>query len=498
MANPFRIYNTLSRTVEDFVPQTPGSVGIYVCGMTVYDRSHVGHARAMVVFDSFVRYLRHRGWNVTFVRNFTDVDDKIIRRAAELNEDPLALAGRFIDVFHEDMDALGLERPDHEPRVSRSIEDILALIGDLVDRGHAYASEGTVWYAVRTFAEYGKLSGQKVDELRSPDSAGGKRDPADFALWKCSRPGEPSWDSPWGPGRPGWHIECSAMSHKHLGTTLDIHGGGLDLVFPHHENEVAQSEAATGHPYANYWMHNGLLTMSGGQKMGKSLGNVINIDVAIEEFPAEALRLYYLQNRYRSPLPWSGDALPEALAMLSRLYDAREAAEAMGGQGDPDRIATEMGESAGEVLRLGRGFEERFHSALDDDFNTAGALAAAFELARSVNRFAEHKKARKRGGPVVAPALAAFALLAKGLGLMARDVSAFHDEVKVKRLKVLGLDEATVQGKLVERAEARANKEWARSDALRDELEGRGIAVMDTPDGVMWRVRCVAPTSVDA
>ena len=498
MAEPFRIYNTLSRTVEDFVPQTPGHVGLYVCGMTVYDRSHVGHARAMVVFDAFVRYLRHRGWDVNFVRNFTDVDDKIIRRANELGEDPVGLAARFIDIFHEDMDALGLVRPDHEPRVSRCIDDIHDVIGKLVDTGHAYVSEGTVWYAVRTFDQYGKLSGQKVDELRSPDEAGGKRDPADFALWKCARPGEPSWESPWGPGRPGWHIECSAMSCKHLGATLDIHGGGLDLVFPHHENEIAQSEAANSAPYARYWMHNGLLTMASGQKMGKSLGNVINIDVALEEFPAEALRLYYLQNKYRSPLPWSSDALPEALGMLSRLYDAREAAEAMGGQGDADRIALEMGEAAGEVLRQGKAFEERFHGARDEDFNTGGALAAAFELARAVNRFAEHKKARKRGGPVVAPALAAFQLLADALGLLARPVLDFHAEVRVKRLKALGMDEAAVEAKLAERAEARANKDWARSDALRDELEGRGIVVMDTPSGVQWRVSCSAPELASA
>ncbi|MCO4771596.1 MAG: cysteine--tRNA ligase [Deltaproteobacteria bacterium] len=498
MAASFRIYNTLSRSVEDFVPQVPGKVGIYVCGMTVYDRSHVGHARAMVVFDAFVRYLRHRSWDVLFVRNFTDVDDKIIRRANELGEDPVGLASRFIDVFHEDMDALGLVRPDHEPRVSRCIDDIHDVIGKLVDKGHAYVSEGTVWYAVRTFDEYGKLSGQNIDELRSPDEAGGKRDPADFALWKCARPGEVSWESPWGPGRPGWHIECSAMGCKHLGATLDIHGGGLDLVFPHHENEIAQSEAANGAQFANYWMHNGLLTMAGGQKMGKSLGNVINIDVALAEFPAEALRLYYLQNKYRSPLPWSGDALPEALGMLSRLYDAREAAEAMGGEGDADRIAKEMGKTASDVLRLGRDFEARFHGALDEDFNTGGAIGAAFELARAVNRFADHKKARKRGGPIVAPALGAFALLADGLGLLGRPVSEFHAEVKVKRLKALGLDEAAVEGMLAERSAARAAKDWARSDALRDELEGSGIIVMDKPEGVQWRVRCVAPDSATA
>ena len=493
MATPFRIYNTLSRSVEEFVPQTPGKVGLYVCGMTVYDQAHVGHARAFVIFDAFVRYLRHRGWDVTFVRNFTDINDKIIRRAAELGEDPAALAQRYIDSFLSDVEALGLSHPDHQPRVSESIESILALIAKLVENGSAYQSEGSVWFDVKSFRKYGQLSGQKVDELRSPDEVPGKRHPADFALWKATRPGEPEWESPWGKGRPGWHIECSAMSCGKLGETLDIHGGGLDLVFPHHENEIAQSEAAHGVQYARYWMHNGLLTMSGGQKMGKSLGNAFNIESTLEQFPAEALRLYYLQNRYRSPLPWSLDALPEALSMVSRLYDAREAAEAMGGQGDADRIAKEMGEAAQEVLTLGRAFEERFYSSLDEDFNTAEALAHAFNLARAVNRFAEHKKARKRGGPVIAPALAAFALLAEGLGLVASPVADFHEEVKTKRLAALGLVRADVEASLEARAEARAAKDWARSDALRNELEGKGIAVMDTPTGVQWRVRCLVP-----
>ncbi len=493
MANPFRIYNTLSRTVEEFVPQTPGKVGLYVCGMTVYDRAHVGHARAFVVFDAFVRYLRFQGWDVTFVRNFTDIDDKIIRRAGELGEDPAALANRMIEAFREDVEALGLAHPDHEPRVSESIDSIVALIATLVDGGHAYESEGSVWFEVKNFAEYGQLSGQKVDELRSPDEVPGKRHPADFALWKATRPGEPAWESPWGPGRPGWHIECSAMSCGALGQTLDIHGGGLDLVFPHHENEIAQSEAAHGVPYARYWMHNGLLTMTGGQKMGKSLGNAFDVRGALTEFPAEALRLYYLQNRYRSPLPWSIDALPEALGMLSRLYDAREAAEAMGGEGDADKIAAEMGKNAQEVLALGRTFELRFCGALDDDFNTAEALAHAFFLCRAVNRFADHKKAKKRGGPVVAPALAAFALLGDALGLVASPVAAFHEEVKTKRLAAMGLERADVEAMLQARVAARADKDWARSDALRDELEGKGIVVMDTPQGVMWRVRCVAP-----
>ena len=488
-----RLYSTLTRSVEPFAPLEEGKIGLYVCGMTVYDDAHVGHAKVFTVTDTFVRYLRHRGWTVTYVRNFTDVDDKIIRRAAERDEDPAVLAQRHIDHFHRDMDALGLLRPDHEPRVSTSIDAIVDLTSKLVDRGHAYASDGSVWFSVPSDDAYGKLSGQNVDELRSADVGGGKKHSADFALWKAHKPGEPSWESPWGPGRPGWHIECSAMCAATLGTTIDIHGGGLDLVFPHHENEIAQSEAAHGVQYSRYWMHNGLLTMTGGQKMGKSLGNAFNVQGALEQFPAEALRIYYLQNKYRSPLPWSIDALPEALANLSRLYDAREAAEAMGGQGDADRIAKEMGEAAQEVLALGRGFTERFYGSLDEDFNTAEAMAHVYALARAVNRFAEHKKARKRGGPVVAPALAAFALLADALGLVASPVADFHEEVKTKRLAALGLDREAVEAKLAERAQARTDKDWARSDAIRAELEQAGIAVMDTAEGVQWRVRCFVP-----
>ncbi|MCA9319906.1 MAG: cysteine--tRNA ligase, partial [Planctomycetes bacterium] len=324
-----RFYNTLTRQVEAFRPQIPGKVGIYVCGMTVYDHTHVGHARAMVVFDTLVRFLRYRGFDVTFVRNFTDVDDKLIQRAAERQMDTLELARHFIDAFREDMAALGLRSPDLEPKVSESMDCILDMIADLVAKEHAYVQDGNVWFAVESCADYGKLSHQKPDALRNADEGRGKRSPADFALWKAAKPGEPAWESPWGAGRPGWHIECSAMSRAHLGATIDIHGGGLDLVFPHHENEIAQSECCNGVPYARYWLHNGLLTMTGGQKMGKSLGNVINVRDALAQFPAEALRLYYLQNHYRSPLPWSNEALPDALRMLARLYDAREAAEAM-------------------------------------------------------------------------------------------------------------------------------------------------------------------------
>ena len=494
-AAPFRIYNTLSRSVEPFVPLQPDHVSLYVCGMTVYDDAHVGHARAMVIFDAFVRWLRHRGWQVTFARNFTDVDDKIIRRAADKGVEPLALASHYIDAFHADCDALGLMRPDLEPRVSTSMDAILAMIGDLVAKGHAYESGGSVWFDVATYPDYGHLSGQKPDEMMSSPDTGHKRASQDFALWKAVKPGEPSWDSPWGPGRPGWHIECSAMNCAHLGKTIDIHGGGLDLVFPHHENEIAQSTCANDAPYVRYWMHNGMLTLprsddpsAPAAKMGKSLGNVFNIRDALKDFPAEALRLYYLQALYRSSLPWTDDALVEALAMLARLYEAVEVAQDMTGSESADAVAEALGPDAQEVLALGRDFAERFTAALDDDFNTARAMGYAFELARAINRFANHKKAAKRGAPVVAPALAGLATL-RHIGILTMTPEAFQQEVKTKRLAALGVSREGVEALLAERVAARAAKDWARADEIRVELDTKGIVVMDRADGVSWRVR---------
>ena len=497
MAAPIKLYNTLSRKIEDFVPIEAGKIGLYVCGMTVYDHCHVGHARAMIVFDSLVRYLRYRGWDVNFVRNITDVDDKIIARANAAGEDSLAYAQRYIDSFHADMQLLGNIAPDVEPRVSTSIDAIVALIQNIVEHGNGYVAEGNVWFSVPSFSEYGKLSNQKVEELRSADEVAGKRSPADFALWKAAKPGEPSWPSPWGPGRPGWHIECSAMCKTSLGDTFDIHGGGLDLVFPHHENEVAQSECGNHKPFANYWLHNGLLTMTGGQKMGKSLGNVINVTEAIAAFPAECLRLYYLQNQYRSPLPWSDEALPEALGMLSRLYDAREKAEEMQGSEDAERVAKDLGKDAAEVLRQGCAFSEKFLAAADHDFNTAEALGHLFALARSVNRFSNHKKAKKRGAPVVAAALAAFKQVHAALGLMGMSSEAFHEEVKEKRLSALGLQRADVERKVAERSAARVAKDWSLADQLRDELNAMNIEILDGPTGVSWRVRLLAREDSD-
>jgi cysteinyl-tRNA synthetase len=485
---PFKLYNTLTRTVEEFKPQKEGHIGLYVCGMTVYDHIHIGHARAMVVFDSIVRYLRYRGWQVSFVRNFTDVDDKIIERAQVSGEPPLVLAQRYIDAFHEDTDALGLIRPDEEPRVSECIPQIHSMIAELVEKGSAYVADGTVWFQVENFKDYGKLSGQKVDELRSPDTVAGKRAPADFALWKAVKDGEPSWESPWGPGRPGWHIECSAMAMHCIGKTVDIHGGGLDLVFPHHENEIAQSECAHQQEYVRYWMHNGMLNMSGGQKMGKSLGNVINVRDALLEFPAEALRLYYLQNHYRSPIPWSNESLIKSLAMLARLYDAKEIAESMQGEGDPDRIAKEMGKEAQVTLELGRKFKKRFLTTMSQDFNTAQALGHLCELARAINRFSGLKKARKRGGPIVVPALEAYQLVNDALGIISADTRDFQEEVKAKRVKAMGLDPKHIEDLLQQRITARTEKDWGRADAIRAELSDSKVVVMDTPEGVQWRI----------
>ena len=500
---PFRLYNTLTRQTEDFVPLSPGKVKLYVCGMTVYDDCHVGHARAMIVFDTFVRYLRHRGWEVTFVRNITDVDDKIIQRSADRGMTPMELAEHYIARFHEDIEGVKAVRPDHEPRVSTSIEAITSLVQQLIDAGHAYVAEGNVWFDVRTDDNYGKLSNQNVDELRNPDAWAGKKNPSDFALWKSAKPGEPSWESPWGPGRPGWHIECSAMAQSTLGETIDIHGGGLDLVFPHHENEIAQSECASKKPYARYWMHNGMLTMATGRKMkggvdgddagqkkmSKSLGNVFNVRDALKQFPAEALRLYYLQNHYRSPLPWTDDSMTDALGMLSRLYEAREKAEAMGGNEDAEAVAKQLGDDAQKVLELGRGFQDRFYAAADQDFNTAQALGFAFELARAVNRFAGHKKAVKRGGPVVGPALEAFNALPEAFGLLCQTSADFHAEVKAKCLEALGLEAAGIDDLLAQRTAAREAKDWARADAIRNELTDKGIEVLDLADRVEWRVR---------
>ena len=497
-----RLYNTLSREVEDFVPAQPGAVRMYVCGMTVYSYCHIGHARAMISFDVVYRWLKERGFDVTYVRNYTDVDDKIIAAALDLGEDPLALSERFIGYLDADLAALGLEAPQVEPKVSEHIPQVVAMVQTLVDRGHAYATPtGDVWFAVESFDRYGQLSGRKLEDLRAGERVAvnaDKRHPGDFALWKAAKEGEIAWDSPWGRGRPGWHIECSVMATEHLGETFDIHGGGIDLVFPHHENEIAQSECSSGqHPFATYWMHNGHLTLVDDEtgepiKMSKSLGNVINIRDLVQEVPAEAVRVLYMESHYRRPLPFSRARLEECLQGTERVYLARQALEAMAAR-EPaatvDELARDLGDDARALVAAVQGFSEAFGAAMDEDFNTGRALAELFELVRTTNRFANHKKWWKRSSALAREALACFDLAGRVLGVGGQDSAAFFADLTDKLLRRAGLTREAVQAKVEARNAAREARDWAAADALRDELDALGVVIMDGADGTTWRMR---------
>jgi len=455
-----KLYNTLTRRKEPLEPRREGHVDIYVCGMTVYDLCHMGHARSFVVFDVLVRYLRARGFEVTYVRNITDIDDKIIRRARENGESMESLTERTIAQMHEDFDRLGMLRPDAEPRATRNLDAIIALVQRLVDRGYAYvADNGDVYYDVSRFQGYGKLSGKKLDELRAgariePEEA--KRDPEDFTLWKAAKPGEPAWESPWGLGRPGWHVECSAMSMGCLGETFDIHGGGIDLVFPHHENEIAQSEAATGKPFVNCWLHGGHLQVDN-EKMSKSLGNFFTIRDVLREHHPEVIRYFFLSSHYRSPVNYSVDEMAQARAGLDRLYTALHGLEAA------------QPEEGGE-------WERRFFEVMDDDLNTPQALAVLFELAREINRVrdAEPERAARLG--------ATLGKLGGILGLLGEDPVSWRQGGGAG-----GLDEDEIERLIAERAEARRNRDFAAADRIRDTLLDEGIVLEDKPEGTIWR-----------
>jgi len=490
-----RLTNTLTRAVETFEPAEPGKVSMYVCGMTVYDYCHIGHARAMITFDLVYRWLLERGYDVTYIRNHTDVDDKIIARAAELGEHPLELSARFIEYLDEDLAALGLRVPTAQPKVSDSIDGIIDMVGTLIERGHAYAVDGDVYFAVESFDGYGKLSGKKLGDLRAGervDVDGRKRHPGDFALWKSAKDGEISWTSPWGEGRPGWHIECSVMSTAALGDTFDIHGGGIDLVFPHHENEIAQSECATGHaPFAKYWMHNGHVTM-GETKMSKSLGNFIRIRDILGEVPAEALRLLYAESHYRSPLPFSSDRLMECVVALDRLYHAKEVLEAMAARApaaSASELVRDLGEPAEELFATASGFTAAVEASMNDDFNTAATVGHLFELVRAINRFGNNKKWLKRSAALAGPALEAFALAARVLGVGALSSAEWFQQVRTRRLAALDRTEADIQARIDARIEARTARDWAAADAIRDELDGLGVVLMDGADGTSWRMK---------
>jgi len=466
------IYNSLTRRKEPFQPIDPNNVRMYVCGMTVYDYCHIGHARVLVVFDVVYRYLQavFGPEHVTYVRNITDIDDKIIARANDNAEPIAALTGRFIEAMHEDAAALGVLEPNEEPRATGHMDDILEMIATLVDKGYAYrADNGDVYYDVSRFEAYGRLSGKQLEDLRAGERVeveAAKHDPLDFVLWKAAKAGEPSWDSPWGPGRPGWHIECSAMSTHCLGEHFDIHGGGMDLQFPHHENEIAQSEAATGHTFVNVWMHNGFVRVDD-EKMSKSLGNFFTIRDVLKRYDPEVVRYFILTSHYRSPLNYSDHHLDNAKAALTTLYTALRGIE-------PAEVGVGPGGPAGE----GDGYTERFHAAMSDDFNTAGALAVLFELASEVNRQRgpDPGAAARLGGRLRA--------LAGLLGLLERAPEAF---LQADTAGEAGPEEAEIERLIAERAAAKAAKDYAAADAIRDGLKARGVVLEDGPQGTSWR-----------
>jgi cysteinyl-tRNA synthetase len=494
-----RIYNTLTRKKEDFEPLQLGNVGMYVCGMTVYDYCHIGHARSVVLFDVIYRYLLKSDYDVTYVRNFTDVDDKIINRANEVGENWKSLAERFIKEFYIDMDALGVRRPTFEPKATDHIAQIQSIIGKLISRGHAYEVAGDVMFSVESFNRYGKLSGKKTDELVAGSRVEvdeKKENPLDFALWKAAKPGEPSWDSPWGPGRPGWHIECSAMSMEYLGERFDIHGGGADLTFPHHENEIAQSESATGKPFAKYWIHNGFVNIRS-EKMSKSLGNVLNIRDILKVVHPEALRLFLLSSHYRSPLDYNETSIKEASAGLERLYAAMVSL---------NNLIHAQG-TAGDLPEELTGVTERFKQALDDDFNTPRGLAVLFEAARTVNRIATEAGSSKDSIPAPDKLSAVHQeltdLAREALGILNEEPHAFLDGMRERELRRLHerkdqpeevgsafevLTKEQIEAKISERAEARKAKDFARADEIRQWLSDRKVHLKDGPDGTTWEI----------
>lgn len=480
-----RVYNTLSARKEPFEPLVPGKVGMYVCGVTVYDYCHIGHARANIVFDVIFRYLRFSGFETTYVRNYTDVDDKIINRANQRGVSSRDLAEEFITAFDQDMDALGLVRPTHEPRATGYISEIIDLSQKLIDKGLAYQADGDVYYSVEKFPEYLKLSKRNMDEMQAgariaPGEQ--KRNPMDFALWKAAKPDEPSWDSPWGPGRPGWHIECSAMSSSLLGESFDIHGGGRDLIFPHHENEIAQSEGLSGKPFAKYWLHNGFVNVNQ-EKMSKSLGNFFTIRDILKVYDPEVVRFFILSAHYRSPIDFSDQNLSEARAGLSRFYEALELADVM-----LPETAQENSPDDEDAVEL----EKKFREAMDDDFNTALAIAYLFDGVRELNRLLGTKKFSRKPDLVARAQALRDRLVHLGgevLGLFGSAPQVWLERVRLAGLEQLDVSREELEKLLAERLEARKNKDFARSDAIRDELAKQGIELHDTRDGITWKLK---------
>jgi len=486
-----KIFNTLTGAKELFEPLEQGRVRMYVCGVTVYDRCHIGHARAAVVFDVIFRYLAYSCYEVEYVRNFTDVDDKIIRRANEEGVSSTAIAERYIEAFYEDMDALGVLRPTREPRATEHIQEMVEHVQRLEKAGHAYAVDGDVYFDVGSYPQYGRLSKRPLDEMAAGarvevDSR--KKSPLDFALWKASKPGEPSWDSPWGPGRPGWHIECTVMGQKYLGTTFDIHGGGKDLVFPHHENEVAQAEADSGKPFANYWVHNGFVNIDK-EKMSKSLGNFFTIHDVLDRVHPEVLRLFLLSHHYRSPVDYNDASLRDAAAGLDRLYGTLERLDqALAGQSVPNQVpVAELGNGERAVHQAVLGLFNEFDQAMNDDFNTAEALGHLHRCARQLGAYLhEGFEPSERSLAVLDYAGQSLRKLGSVLGLLQEQPAEYFRRQREGGLDQSGLDAAAIEVKIAERTAARQAKDWARADVVRDELAAMGIELKDGPEGTTW------------
>jgi cysteinyl-tRNA synthetase len=471
-----RIYNTLTRKKEEFVPLTPGRVGIYVCGVTVYDFSHVGHARSALVFDMIRRYLIFRGYQVRFVRNFTDVDDKIIQRAQREGVTAQEVSERYVAAEREDMAALGVLAPDVYAKATDHIPQMIALIERLVATGLAYPMEGDVYFEVARFPAYGRLSGKNLDELVAGarvDVDERKRDPRDFVLWKGAKPGEPSWPSPWGPGRPGWHIECSAMAIQYLGETFDLHGGGEDLIFPHHECEIAQAEGVTGKPFVRYWLHNGLLNL-GAEKMSKSLGNTLTIRELLKRHDPDAMRLYLLGAHYRHPLDFAEERIAESARALTRLRALQDEADRLASRGTPG-----PGPDGG-LLDEAAAHRARFEAAMDDDFNAPQALGVLFDLARVLQGARERVAQGITGVGAFLLGVGELVSLARVLGLLesARKEAAVEPQLK-----------ARIESLVYLRQEARRQRDFAEADRLRDELARLGVILEDTRDGTSWKLQ---------
>ncbi len=459
-----KLYNTLTRKKEEFIPLKENKVTMYSCGPTVYNYFHIGNARPFIVFDTLRRFLRYRGYDVTFVQNFTDIDDKLIRKANEEGTTVDEIAERYIKEYFVDAEGLGIEKADIHPRATETIPDIIEFIKTLIDKGYAYEVDGDVYFSAKKFDEYGKLSHFNIEELEAGARIGvdeRKEEAMDFALWKAQKPGEPAWDSPWGPGRPGWHIECSVMANKYLGETIDIHSGGVDLIFPHHENEIAQSEAANGKPFARYWLHNAFLNIDN-QKMSKSLGNFFTVRDASKHYDYEVIRFFMLSAHYRSPINYSSEQLEQASNALDRLYECKRNMDFL-----LDNAKYESENSTGVDKLLA--YKDKFIEAMEDDLNTADAIAAIFEMVREINKDISEGNVSKA---YLEGALELFNELASVLGIVQKGEDTL--EAEVERL-------------IEERQQARKEKNWKLADEIRDKLKAMGIELQDTPNGVKWK-----------